>query len=98
MPNTRPKRQSYKPAIDLVELCERFGSEERCREYLVALRDVGRRDQRLAALLANQVRGLFELRFGPRDEPAGVALSRETLRDVASDSTPCAGYQCNFAV
>ncbi len=38
MPAKKNKRVAYKPAIDLPALCERFQSEEKCREYLIALR------------------------------------------------------------
>src|SRR5207244_1943274 len=72
----------------LFQVCARVVDQHRDRtefvlgrlnrgEYLIALRDIGRRHQRLAALLANEVRGLFELGFGSRDKSAGVALARE---------------------
>jgi transposase-like protein len=38
MAATRKKRPNYKPAMTLPELCEQFQSEEKCREYLIALR------------------------------------------------------------
>src|SRR5262249_24572446 len=58
--------------------------------------DIGRSDQGLAARLADEVCGLFELRLGTRYETTSVALASQTLRDVASDSAASSCNQCNF--
>ena len=65
-------------------------------DHLIALGNVGRRDERFAAGLMNQVSRFIELRFGACDQSAGVSFARHPERDVAADAAPGARNQCDF--
>src|SRR5581483_12226199 len=65
-------------------------------QHLLAFGDVGRRDQRFAAGLADKLGRLFKLRLGARNKPARVALAGQALRNVAPDSASRTRDQCNL--